>query len=115
MEITPSIKLKSLPWQNNNEVEAKAMFADLDADGDGIITAHEFMDYFLTLLKRFAKSDDLSKAGGKRLEKAKMNVYKVLANLEQNSTLETHYLDSEPRCTVIICSKILLCFSEVSN
>lgn len=75
-------KTEILALQHNNKAEAEAMFADLDADGDGSITAHEFMDYFLTLLKKFAKSDDLSKHN-KRLEKGLRNINKVLANLEQ--------------------------------
>lgn len=76
-------KAELLALQHGNEAEAKAMFADLDADGDGSITAHEFMDYFLSLLKKIAKTDDLSKAKAKKVEKAKTMVNKILANLEQ--------------------------------
>lgn len=76
-------KAELMALQHGNEAEAMAMFADLDADGDGSISAHEFMEYFLTLLKRLTKTDDLSKAKAKKIEKAKTMIGKVLANLEQ--------------------------------
>jgi Ca2+-binding EF-hand superfamily protein len=75
-------KSEILALQHGNNVEADAMFSDLDADGDGSISAHEFLSYFMGLLKKLTKSENLDSLAGPKATKAVKKINTVLANLE---------------------------------
>ena len=75
-------KSELLALQHGNKVEADAMFSDLDADGDGSISAHEFLSYFMGLLKKLTKSENLDSLAGPKATKAVKKINTVLANLE---------------------------------
>ena len=77
-------KKEILALQHGNKKEAMAMFKDIDANNDGEISPHEFMEFFLKLLSKLAKTDNIKASGeGPKLNKALKKVNAVLANLEE--------------------------------
>ena len=77
-------KKEILALQHGNKKEAMAMFNDIDANNDGEISPHEFMEFFLELLSKLSKTENVKSASeGPRLNKAIKKVNAVLANLEE--------------------------------
>ena len=77
-------KKEIIALQHGNKKEAMAMFKDIDANNDGEISPHEFMEFFLKLLSKLAKTDNVKASGaGPKLNKALKKVNAVLANLEE--------------------------------
>ena len=77
-------KKEVIALQHGNKKEATAMFNDIDANHDGEISPHEFMEFFLRLLSKLAKTEDVKSASeGPKLNKALKKVNAVLANLEE--------------------------------
>jgi Ca2+-binding EF-hand superfamily protein len=74
-------KKEILALQGGNEQETEFMFNEIDTDGDGSISNHEFLEYFLNIVRK-RNADELSK-GVQIPKKGKIRVQKILNNLEQ--------------------------------